>query len=548
MEYSQEYFASLLGELNEIGIALSSEHDHNRLLEYIVEASMRMTAADGGTLYLMNENKALEFSILHNRSLGEYKGGTSGEDIGLEPISLYDQDGKPNEHMVSAAAALSRETVNIADAYTTERYDFSGMRRIDQQKEYRSTSFLTVPMTNHEQEVIGVLQLINALDQETGEVIPFGPLQQKLVESLASQAAVSITNKLLIAAQKDMFDSLIKLIANAIDAKSPYTAGHCRRVPVITRLLADAASGADYGPLRDFTMTEEEKYELDVAAWLHDCGKITTPEFVVDKATKLQTIFDRLQWVQDRFELSKYQLLVEALLAKLDGVGGLAELLSGEPDLLRSMEQLDRDLAHVRRCNTGSETMTAQQKEHLRQIAGHSWRTVSGEQHPVLRPDELDNLLIERGTLNSEEREIINNHVAVTIKMLESLPYPRHLRRVPEYAGGHHEKMDGTGYPRQLKGEQMSVPARMLAIADVFEALTAPDRPYKRAMPLSQALSILRGMKDVGHIDPDLFEIFVREKVYREYAAQHLAEGQCDAIDEQALLDAVNAQGVQAGG
>ena len=540
MAHSQEDFVGLLDELNTIGIALSAEQNHERLLEYILEASMRITAADGGTLYLKNEDNDLEFAILHNHSLNEHKGGISDDPIDLYPIKLFDRHGQPNLHMVSAAAALSRKTINIADAYASKSYDFSGTRAIDENKGYRSISFLTVPMTDHERELIGVLQLINATDKETGQVVPFGMLQQKLVESLASQAAVSITNKSLIASQKDMFDAFIKLIATAIDKKSPYTAGHCRRVPVITRLLADAASMVDYGPLRGFAMTEAEKYELDVAAWLHDCGKITTPEYVVDKATKLETIFDRLQWVQDRFELAKNNLVIDALLEKVADVEDVDELLQQQPRLRHALVQIDEEIKNVVDSNSGSEVMGEPQKKALSTIAQRVFRTVAGEERPVLQSDELRNLLIARGTLNEQERQIINSHAQATIDMLESLPYPRHLRRVPEYAGGHHERMDGTGYPRQLKGEEMSLPARMLAIADVFEALTAQDRPYKKAMPLSKALSILKGMKDDGHIDPDLFEVFVREKVYARYARMHLPAEQCDEPDERHLLENIS--------
>lgn len=536
MEYSQEYLTHLLEELNEIGVALSAEKDHDRLLEYIITTSMRITAADGGTLYLRSEEDTLDFAILYNRSLKEHKGGTSSESIDLYPVRLFDDEGNPNTHMVSAAAALSKQTVNIPDAYTSEDYDFSGTRDIDRKKGYRSVSFLTVPMTDHEQEVIGVLQLINAVDKETGKPAPFSMVQQKLVESLASQAAVSITNQSLIAAQKNMFDAFIKLIASAIDEKSPYTAGHCRRVPVIARLLADASMRIDRGPLRDFTMTEEEKYELDVAAWLHDCGKITTPEYVVDKGTKLETIFDRIRWVEDRFEWLKQNLVVDALLKRTNGIKDLAELLVEDAELREALGKVEQDMGHVRKCNTGGEVMSESHSDRLRAIAKRTLRTVDAKQRPVLSEEELENLLIGRGTLTPREREIINNHVVVTIKMLESLPYPKHLQRVPEYAGGHHERMDGAGYPKRLKGATMSLPARMLAIADVFEALTAGDRPYKKAMSLPEALCILRHMKDSGHIDPDLYDVFIHEKVYLKYAEEYLPEAQRGELDEQALL------------
>ena len=533
MKYTERDFTRLLTELNQIGVALSAEQDHDRLLEYIIVTAMQITAADGGTLYLKEED-TLRFAILYNNSLGEHQGGTSGRELNLYPIRLYDDDGNPNEQTVAACAVLHGKTINIPDAYLSDEFDFSGTRRIDEKRNYRSTSFLTVPMTNHENEVIGVLQLINATDPETGEVIPFQDIEQKMVESLASQAAVSITKQDLMAAQKNLFDAFIQLIANAIDEKSPYTAGHCRRVPVITRMLADAACEIDQGALREFSMTEEEKYELDVAAWLHDCGKITTPEFVVDKATKLETIFDRIQLVDERFSLRKQDCLIQGLLRKA-GIDDIDALLREDPELRERLDRLDEQRELVRQCNVGGESLREGDEDELREIAGQSWSEEGGERR-LLEQDELENLLIGRGTLNMRERQIINNHVSVTIKMLESLPYPKHLRRVPEYAGGHHEKMDGTGYPNGLRGPQMSLPARMLAIADVFEALTASDRPYKKSMSLSTSLDILKRMSEEGHIDPDLYEVFVRGKVYLKYAEKFLSPEQIDDIDESRLL------------
>ena len=290
MDQSLNNIPDLLRELNEIGIALSAEKDHDRLLELILVKAMDITNSDGGTLYVCTNEKSLKFEILHNRSLAVHKGGTSGEEILLPPISLYDDEGNTNNKMVATYAVNSVQTVNIEDAYTNEDFDFSGTRNFDKKMGYRSTSFLTVPMTNHEHDIIGVLQLINTIDKNTNKIISFSALDQQLIESLASQAAVTITNKTLINAQKNLFDSFIQLIATAIDEKSPYTAKHCRRVPVITDMLADATNKIDRGPLKDFSMNDNEIYELNVAAWLHDCGKITTPEYVVDKSTKLETI------------------------------------------------------------------------------------------------------------------------------------------------------------------------------------------------------------------------------------------------------------------
>jgi HD-GYP domain-containing protein (c-di-GMP phosphodiesterase class II) len=534
MNHSQENISGLLRELNEIGIALSAEKDHDRLLELILVKAMELTNADGGTLYTRTDDHHLKFEILHNRSLDVHKGGTSGEEISFYPIGLYDDEGKPNNHMVAANAVISGETVNIPDAYASEEFDFSGTRSFDNKMGYRSTSFLTVPMTNHVNENIGVLQLINAMEPDSDKIIPFSPLDQQLVESLASQAAVTITNKTLIEAQKNLFDSFIQLIADAIDEKSPYTAGHCRRVPVITNMLADAVNKVDKGPLKDFSMTEDEKYELEVAAWLHDCGKITTPEYVVDKGTKLETIFDRVSLVDIRFEILKRDAVIESLKSKLkkyNGSGDIDQELADDEALQAELKKLSKEREDIRTYNVGGEALSDKDLKCIEDIAKRKYINPDDETVNLLSDEEIQNLQIGRGTLSIREREIINNHVSVTIKMLESLPYPKHLTKVPEYAGGHHEKMDGSGYPNKLKREQMSVQARMIAIADVFEALTASDRPYKKAMPLSQSLKILGQMKLDNHVDADLFDIFINDKIYLDYAKKYLGKNQIDDVN-----------------
>ncbi len=526
MDISQTGLTNLLEKLNAIGIALSAEKDHRRLLEMILVSAKEITNADGGTLYSRTDEDRLKFEIMHTDSLNIHRGGSSGESIDFYPVRLFLEDGSPNKHNVAACAVLENKTINIEDAYTSQEFDFSGTRKFDEKTGYRSESFLTVPMINHENKIIGVLQLINSIDPDTGKVRSFSLISQQLVESLASQAAIAITNKSLIEAQKALFDAMIQLIANAIDEKSPYTAGHCRRVPVLTNMLARAATQIGYGPLKEFHMSEEEIYELDVAAWLHDCGKITTPEYVVDKATKLETIFDKINVIDARFEILKRDAEIRALKRKL-----AVSNIEDDKELQEELAQLQSDRDFIRTCNIGGEMISDEATQRIDKIAGYELQMPDGTQGKLLTQDEVNNLKIGRGTLSYREREIINNHVAVTIKMLESLPYPKHLKRVPEFAGGHHEKMDGTGYPNKLKKEQMSIPARMVAIADVFEALTAKDRPYKQAMSLSKSLTILGRMKLDHHVDPDLFDIFIWEKIYMKYAEQHLDPSQIDDVN-----------------
>lgn len=527
----QHAMLSRLEELNAIGIALSNERDTNRLLETIMVAAKRITNADAGTLYLLDpELQALKFEIIRTTTLGIAMGGTTGVPITFYPILLYDAAGNPNHNMVVAHAALSGTTVNIPDAYMAEGFDFSGTKSFDRKTGYRSTSLMAVPMRNHENELIGVLQLINAQDRSSGKVVSFSLQDQSLLESLASQAAIALTNQILIQQMEDLFESFISLINAAIDDKSAYTGGHCERVPVLTMMLADAVNRTKAGPLKDFVMTEKDRYELKIAGLLHDCGKITTPVHVVDKSTKLETIFDRIHLIDTRFEVLKR----DAEIKMLRGVQGAAaeEAQKILAEYNARIRQLDEDREFLRHCNIGSEKMDAAHQQRVHQIAAYTWRNEEGKEASFLSPEELENLNIRAGTLTEAERQIINHHIDVTIKMLESLPWPKHLRKVPEYAGGHHERMDGKGYPKGLKREQMSVQARVMGIADIFEALTAKDRPYKPGKTLTESLSILGKFKENGHIDADLFDVFVREKVYLEYAKQFLDQDQIDAVEE----------------
>ena len=521
-----------LDQLNRIGVALSQERDIAKLIELIVVAAKRITNADGGTLYRMTEDKTLRFEIVRNDSLGMAMGGTSGVEIPFYPVHLYDKAGKPVHSMVAAYAVHHDRSVNVADAYTQEGFDFNGTKRFDRKTGYRSKSFLTVPMKNHENEIIGVLQLINCQDRATGEVVPFSDADQQLAESLASQAAIALTNRQLINHLENLFESFINLINAAIDDKSPYTGGHCQRVPTLTMLLAEAVNSCNIGPLKDFTLSDHDRYELKIAGLLHDCGKVTTPVHVVDKATKLQTIFDRIDLLDTRFEIVKRDAEISMLRGRLAALGQPGRSASHEAELAARIRQIDEDREFLRWVNVGQETMKDTDLARVREIAGrYSWTNANGEQADFLTSEEVHNLTIRHGTLTAEERQIINHHIEVTIQMLESLPWPKHLQNVPEYAGGHHERMDGRGYPRGLTREQMSVQARCMGIADIFEALTARDRPYKRGKTLSESLAILGRFKLNSHIDPDLFDIFMWEKVYEKYAQQFLDPDQIDEVD-----------------
>ena len=518
--------------LNEIGIALSAEQDTPKLLEIIMMGAKSLTRADGGSLYFLNE-QMLSFEIISNDSLDIQMGGTSGNKIAFAPIPLRVNDLENHSNVVTHCV-LSGKTINIEDAYHEDGFDFSGARDFDANTGYRTQSMLTFPLKDHEKEIIGVLQLINARDPDTNEVISFSPVEQRLAESLASQAAVALTQRRLISELQTLFESFIKMIASAIDDKSPYTGGHCRRIPVLTMDLAEAVHSTQNGPLKEFKIDNKGRYELETAAWLHDCGKVVTPEYVMDKSTKLETIYDRINVLETRIEVLLRDAEIRYLRDSLDESSKEAQDL-----LLKSYEshcrQLKADLVFLQEVNIGGEFLSDSDVLRIAEIGKREWKDMSGKNRPLITRDEFKNLSIQRGTLNSDERKVINNHIVATIKMLESLPFPRHLQNVPEFAGGHHEKMDGSGYPRGLKRDEMSVQARIMAIADIFEALTASDRPYKPGKKLSECLKIMGQMKIDQHIDPDIFDIFIKNKVYMNYAEEFLDPEQIDAINEKAI-------------
>ncbi|MFT5482744.1 MAG: HD-GYP domain-containing protein (c-di-GMP phosphodiesterase class II) [Halieaceae bacterium] len=569
--------------LIDIGIALSAEKDTNSLMERILLEAKDIGNADGGTLYLRTKDDKLKFEIVRTDSLSIAAGGTTGVEVTMGLVPMYDENKHPNKSNVASYSALTGKTINIEDAYNSDKFDFSGTKKFDEGNNYRSKSLLSVPLKNSVNEVIGVLQLLNSIDEYSGEVVSFSSDIQPLIEALASQAAVALDNAILIEAQKNLLESIIELLASAVDAKSPYTGGHCQRVPELTEMLTKAACETKQAPFTDFDLTEEEWYELHIGAWLHDCGKVTTPEYVVDKATKLETITDRIHEVRTRFEVVKLEAVVacqEKIIA-----GGDADSL--RETLAETLARIDEDYYFIADCNVGGEFMDDALIDRMKQIAKTTWTRTLDDRVGIAReeldrkergpasslpcreflladkvehifehdtvthsadPDneygfkfevpehkfnkgEIYNLAIARGTLTAEERFKINDHIVQTIVMLENLPFPKHLQRIPEIAGGHHEKMDGTGYPKGLKGEEMSVPARIMAIADVFEALTAADRPYKQPKTLSASIKIMSFMVKDAHLDPELFRLFLESGVYLDYANKFLKPAQIDEIN-----------------
>jgi HD-GYP domain-containing protein (c-di-GMP phosphodiesterase class II) len=531
-ESLENHLATHLKEITRIGTALSVEKNIHKLLEMIVDEAKSLTNADAGTLYILDKGKkTLQFQILQNDSMGIRLGGTSGAEINLPSVPLFDSQGKPNHANVSSYTALTGETISIPDVYDAEGFDFSGPRNYDKSTGYRSKSMLVLAMQNHENETIGVLQLLNAQDLESGEVVSFSPDYIELVVSLASQGAVALTNTHLIQNLTDLFYAFIKSIATAMDEKSPYTGGHITRVVDLTMMIAKEINDTDQAPFQGICFSDDEMEELRLAAWMHDVGKITTPEVIVDKATKLQAFFDRIEFIETRFDLIAAAIENDCLKHKLElsAEGKLDPETNSrlEQDMSEQITTVTRDFDFLRTINQAVEFMDDGKLDQLQKIAQKTYH-MNDRQRPYLTENEVLNLSVRKGTLTQEEREIIENHVEVTFKMLNELPFPKKHAMVAEYAASHHEKLDGSGYFRHLSNDKLPLQSRIMAVADIFEALTAKDRPYKKPMKLSQALKILSFLKKDGHIDPDIHDLVVGSNLLLEYAKTFMNPDQID--------------------
>ncbi|TXI90306.1 MAG: GAF domain-containing protein [Burkholderiaceae bacterium] len=533
-ELNHEQIAQRLQHLTELSVELNGIKDINALLERILQTAKSLTGADGGTLYRLSEDKKqLCFDMAINDTLGMHFGGSHPKASTIPPIPLFTEHGSQNLNAVVAFAANLKQSVNIEHVYQTPLFNFSGMRKFDEENNYHCQSLLTVPMLDHESELIGVLQLINKIDPQSKQIAAFSRTDQGFIEALASQAAIAMSTQELIFQLENLFESLVNLINIGIDEKSPNTGRHCQHVPELTMMLAEAAHRHQSGELKDFRMTDRDRRELWLAGLLHDCGKITTPVHVIEKSTKLETIFDRIHLIDARFEILRRDLEIAFLKDPDQSAQRIARYQ-------QELAELDSERAFLRHSNVGGERMSDDDQARVIQIAQRTWIDSHGSSHRLLNAEETENLTIKAGTLTAEERKIINNHISVTIRMLEALPWPKHLQNVPEYAGGHHERMDGKGYPRGLTKDQMSVQARIMAIADIFEALSARDRPYKTGKSLTESLNILGNFSLNGHIDPELFHVFVKEKVYLEYARKFMDPSQIDEVDESKIPGYVN--------
>ena len=572
-----------LEKLVSIGLEFASQRDRMALLQTIIQAGRDITGCEAATLFLCTDHNTLRFELR-----------THHDNLPVNELPLTDAEtGAPNHHFVATHVALSGESIVIDDIYTETRFDLSGTKRFSEESGMKAVSMMVVPMALRDGDVVGVLQFVNATDPETGQLITFSPDVVRTLKALAAQAAMALENLKLIEAQKNLMDSLIRIIAGAIDSKSPYTGGHNERVPELAFMLAQEATKVQDGPLATFGFTTEDEWrEFRIGAWLHDCGKVTSPEYVMDKATKLETIYNRIHEVRTRFEVLLRDAHIEALQAV---AGGETEAQVWSAYEARK-SSLQDDFSFVAECNLGGEFMAPEQVERLQLIGAQTWwrhfdnriglseaelkrygkvadplptrETLLADkpEHQIARdkvpayfsekfqfqikvPEllynhgEKYNLAISRGTLNEEERFKVNEHIIQTIVMLDRLPLPKNLRRVPEYAGTHHETMTGNGYPRKLSEKDLSIPARIMAIADIFEALTAPDRPYKKTKTLSECVKILWFFKKDRHIDPVLFDLLLQTGVYKIYAQRFLLPEQIDEVDITAYLGPVAGEG-----
>jgi len=515
---SVEHLIQQIDRLAEIGRARSGEHDLNTLLEKICDEVRKFTYADACTLYIAKENQ-LHIRIFQNHTMGIRMGGKTGEEINMPPVDLIESN-------VSAYVALKGISVNIPDVYDTDLFDFTGPKAFDQETGYHSTSMLVCPMRNHENDIIGVLQLVNALNPETKEVIPFSPDYVSLTESLASQAAVSITNARLINDMEHLFESFVEVMATAIDEKSPITGGHIRRVANLTMVMAEELHKSNKPPFENAFFTQEKFHELRVASWMHDIGKVTTPVEIIEKSKKLETIFDRIQFVDLRMQFIIQSVRLESSQTQLKMIkeGETAEKIKKfEDSTTKTIQELKDTREFIIKCNEPSEFLEDEYIECLQKIAKRTYRDEHGTEQPFLTPDELKNLSIRKGSINEQERQIMKNHAQITLDMLAKISFTKKLKNIPDFAGAHHECINGLGYPLGLQGDEIPFEGKLMAVTDIAEALTAKDRPYKKAMPLEQVYKILRNMVKKNELDHDLVEFFINERIYEVYQAKHEA-------------------------
>jgi len=505
-------------QLTKIGIALSAEKDINNFFNLVLEEAMDYTNSDGGTIYTISEDKKyLDFKIVCTRSKNIKLG--FADTTKWPSIPIFDENGKPNLKNFASYVAHTGKSSSIDDVYNQNIYDNSGTKKYDKSNDYSTKSIVAVPLKNHENDVLGVIQLINAMD-DNGNIISYTKEHITMLTSLASQAAIALTNKLLIEGLENLLRQFIKSIAKAIDRKSEYTGGHITRVASLTEMIA-AAIQKDKKEFPNVEFSENEMQEISIAGWMHDIGKITTPIYIMDKATKLETIFNRIELVKARFEIVKLVIKCDLLKIKNE---------RKKDKLLEILTRLDNDLEFLEHANIGGEFMKDEDLERIDGIFHFSYES-EGKKYFLITENEKKNLSIRKGTLLEEEIEKMREHAFVSHEMLSQLTFPRKYKNVPIYASAHHEKLNGKGYPFHLQGKDLPLQARIIAIADLFEALTAADRPYKKGKKLSETFRIMAFMAKDNEIDKNVLDLLIDSGVFMDYAKAYLNPEQIDEVD-----------------
>lgn len=528
-----------INRLSSIGLALSQEKDVDKIFDLIIEEALAYTHADAATIYSVSEDRQyLNFEVMQTKSKNIRAGGSFGP-ILLPPVPLYKKDKTPNLSNMASSAFHSKEMLNIEDCYDEERFDFSGTKAWDKSNNYRSKSMLAIPLKNYEDDILGVIQIINALDTTTSEIISFKKESIVMVQSLASQAAITFTNRDLIKSLEKLFKQFIKAIALAIDRKSKDTGGHIARVAIISKLMAKKINEIKFGHFKDFSFTEEELDELSIASWLHDVGKIATPDMVMNKASKLERVTNGLELIELRLDtiyslMNKESYVKEAYEEKLNYEYLLSSPQSWQAYRKEIIRQLEEDLTFLQSTNLGGEFLNDDKIANIDRIGLFTYK-VRDEEKVLINDKEKENLKIKRGTLNAQERQIMNDHVKYTYEILNQLTYPKKFKNVTLYASSHHERLDGSGHPWGFSKEQLPIQSRLLAVSDIFEALTAPDRPYKKGKKLSEAMNILMYNVLDDHIDKNLFEFLLDSGLYKEYAEKYVPAIQIDEVDVETI-------------
>jgi HD-GYP domain-containing protein (c-di-GMP phosphodiesterase class II) len=536
----------------------STVQSYNETINDTMEFAASIADADVALLFQVSSDNFLNLTYGHINSLSASVLTSSNLQF-FPPVSLRSHKGN-NLYRPEESCAVNHEIINTSNLFGELNLDTSFLREFDRQNDYTTVSALIFPIFNSSQNLIAVAQFMNARNI-SGRIINFSLEEQEKIIAVCQIIAATLDKKMLKESYTQLLEGFIDVLAKAIDTKSPYTGQHCQKVPIITRLLASAAVSQTSGPFKNFEMSDDDWYALHVASWLHDCGKIITPEHLIDKAVKLETVYNRIHEIRTRFEVLRRDAHIEYLQKRLQNADTKENL---QAEFVERVKQLTDDFEFIAQCNAGDTTLEQDDLDRIDKIAKYTYtryfNRMSGlsrhekklikKPEPYTQPEiehilqdrpeqvgeidnqgELVNIKILKGTINDNERHQINNHIVATINMLKSLPFPPNLSKIVDYAGAHHERVDGKGYPYGLKGDQIPIPAKIMAVADVYEALSAKDRPYKDPKKLSEILHIMQKMKNSGHLDPDVYELFIQSGVYMDYAKEYLDKDQIDEIN-----------------